>query len=169
MGGDGSFVLSFGYTPPPRKAIYQALFTLVSGATLQGAGGSPAFKTTSRKLTSWSQVASEEKPALYQIQIDEDPRTSEGGIPYANRMRVELYLFVNQPDDTVPTSDQLSDLVDAVFGALQPQVTDELQTLGGLVQNVKVSGKVEYREGLLGPNAFAVIPIEIFTGGLQPD
>lgn len=149
------------YTPPTREAIYQAFFALVSGAA--------GFKTASRRLRSWAQVSSEEKPSLYQIQVNEDFKTNESGMPYVDKLNLELYIFVSQNDDTDIVSSLFNPLVDAVIAAIQQKATDERQTLGGLVYNVKVSGPVEYREGLLGPDAFAVIPIQIFTGGLQPD
>lgn len=159
---------SFGYTPPSRDSIYQALFALASGATISG---KPAFKATSRGIRSWSQVATEEKPALYQFQVEESLRRNTGsGMPYVDRMLVELYIVVGQQDDSQPSSPLLNPLVDAVIAALQPSTTAELQTLGGLVYDVRLSGKIEYREGMLGTtNAFAVIPVEILTGGLQPD
>ena len=149
------------YAPPSRESIYAALFALVSAPTV--------FQTKSRRLQSWSQVAAEEKPALYQIQVGEDPRGDETGKPWKWRLEVELYIFVAPTDDTAAVSPLLNPLVDAVVAALQPAVTAEVQTLGDLVYNTRLSGRIEYREGLLGPNAFAVIPIEIFTGDLQPD
>jgi hypothetical protein len=156
------------YTPPTREQIYQAFLNLVSAATI-GTPPVPAFNTTSRRLRDWSQVSSEEKPSLYQIQVSEDFKANESGMPYVDKLNLELYIFVAQNDDTDVVSSLLNPLVDSLIAAMQQKATDERQTLGGLVYNVMISGPVEYREGLLGPNAFAVIPIRIFTGGLQPD
>lgn len=157
----------FGFTPTPRETIYQTFFDLVSGA--EDSQGAPAFKTLSRKLTGWAQVASEEKPGLYQIQIDEDLKNELGsGIPYVDKASVELYIFVSQEDSELATSTLLNPLVDSVFAAMQPSDADEKQTLGGLIDDVRI-GKVMYREGLMGPNAFAVIPVEMLIAGLQPD
>jgi hypothetical protein len=149
------------YTPPTREQVYQALFALVSGAA--------GFKTKSRRLQNWDQVASEEKPAIYQIQIAEEPKTDWSGMPYKSHLFAEIYIFVAQNDDVDVVSSLLNPLVDAVEAALQPAITDERQTLGGLVYGVKISGRIEYREGLLGPNAFAVIPIEMLTAELQTE
>jgi hypothetical protein len=158
--------MSFGYTPPPREEIYQALFALISAATV---GGQPAFKSTGRRLQGWSQVAAEEMPAFYQLQAGERLKHVRG-LPYVNRLHAELYLFVNQPDNS-PTSlvsSLLNPLKDAVIAAIQPAPTDDGQTLGGLVHDVHISG-FEDREGLMGSNAFTVGLVEILTGDLQPD
>ncbi|MGH3430899.1 MAG: hypothetical protein ACRDQZ_25575 [Mycobacteriales bacterium] len=155
------------YTPPSRESIYAALFELVRGTE--------GLKTVSRKLTSLAQVASEEKPALYQLQVEEDVKHDLGsGMPYLNKARVEIYVFVSQEDSALPNSPPLNALVDAVVAILWPTEasppSDERQTLGGLVEDVRIDGKIEYREGgPIGPHAMAVIPIEMLIAGLQPD
>jgi hypothetical protein len=154
--------------------IFQQFFALVSAAPVLPVPALPvppvlAFKTTSRRLKSWAQVASEEKPALYQIQVSEDFKGNESGMPYVDKLNLELYIFAFQNDDTDLISPLLNTLVDSVVYAIQQRAVDERQTLSGLVYNTKISGPVEYREGFLGQDAFAVIPIQIFTGGLQPD
>jgi hypothetical protein len=156
------------YTPPSRESIYQAIFAIAAATQINSA---PAFKTTSRK---WSptRFAGEEKPALYQIQIDEEFKEAMGSkLPYVDKMLVEFYIVVNEPDTEIATTTLLNPLIDAVIASLWPPVitvSSNPQTLGGLVQDVRIAGKVDYREGLLGPNAFAVIPVRILTGGLQP-
>jgi hypothetical protein len=159
---------SFPYTPPSRESIYAALFALVSAAQI---GAGPAFKTMGRRIPSDSQIASQEKPALYQVQADEIIKRGLGsGMPYVDRMHVVLYLMVAQPDNDQPVSPLLNAVVDAVVASLQPATTSELQTLGGLVYDVRIGEKIEYFDSLAGVvNAIAVIPIEILTGGLQPD
>jgi len=154
------------YTPPTREQIYQAFFALVSSVQI----GSPpalAFKTTSRRLKSWNQVAGEEKPAFYQL-LGADSFKKSYGMPYANKLGLELFLFVQQPDDNDLISPLLTNLVDLVVAALQPAATDELQTLGGLVYDVSIKA-ADHREGLMGNDAFTVMAVEISTGGLQPD
>jgi hypothetical protein len=156
------------YVPASRESIYQAIFALAATTQL---GSAPAFKTTSRK---WSptRFAGEEKPALYQVQIDEDFKEALGSrLPYVDKMLVEFYIVVNEPDTEIATTTLLNPLVDALIATLWPSaitVVSVAQTLGGLVQDVRIAGKVDYREGLLGPGAFAVIPVRILTGGLQP-
>lgn len=156
------------YVPPSRESIYQALFTLAASTQINS---TPAFKTTSRK---WSptRFGDEEKPALYQIQIDEDFKEAMGSmLPYIDKMLVEFYLVVAEQDIEIPTTTLLNPLVDALLATLWPAqltVKSVQQTLGGLVSDVRIAGKVDYREGLLGPNAFAVIPVKILTAALQP-
>jgi hypothetical protein len=159
--------MSYDFTPVPREQIYQALFTLIAGASV---GGSPVFKTTGRRLQGWSQVAAEEKPAFYQLQAGEKLKRDPSGIPYVTRLHAEIYLFVEQTDNS-PTSlisPLLNVLKDAVIAALQASAADERQTLGDLVYDVRLSD-FEDREGLMGPNAYTVGLVEILTGELQPD
>ena len=56
----------------------------------------------------------------------------------------------------------LNVLLDAVEVALAPDFTG-YQTLGGLVYDCKISGKIETLEGILGGQEVALVPIEILT------
>jgi len=154
------------YAPPTREQIYQAFFALASSIQI-GAPPAPAFRTKSRRLKSWSQVAGEEKPAFYQL-LGRDSFKKTAGMLYANKLGLELYLFVQQPDDNDLISPLLTQLVDAVVAAIQPNAVDEFQTLGGLVYDVAIR-EADHREGLMGLDAFTVMQVEISTGGLQPD
>jgi hypothetical protein len=155
------------YTPPTREQIYQAFFALASSIQI-GDPPADAFRTKSRRLKSWSQVAGEEKPAFYQLLGADSFKKDSSGMPYINKMGLELFLFVQQPDDNDLISPLLTSLVDAVVAALQPAAVDEQQTLGGLVYDVSIKA-ADHREGLMGNDAFTVMAIEISVAGLQPD
>lgn len=135
-----------------REAIYAALFE--KGKSL------PGLITTSRRLKHWNDVPPSEQPALFQAQGDELP-TGNNSLPIIWKFNAEWYLYCHSGNDPEATpATQLNDLLDAVEQALKPDVSG-FQTLGGLVYNCRISGKVETDEGLLGPQSVAVIPIEI--------
>lgn len=148
------------YTPPTREQIYQAHFALASS--------SAKFKTKSRRLKSWNQVAGEEKPAFYQLLGQDTFKKDSSGMLYVNKLGLELFVFVQQPDDNDLVSPLLTTLVDEVVAALQPAAVDEQQTLGDLVYDVSIKA-ADHREGLMGVDAFTVMQVEISIAGLQPD
>jgi hypothetical protein len=139
-----------------REAIYSALFALVSGLS--------GFVTTSRRLRHWTDVAPEEKPALFQAQ------KTQGAAPVTNQptrwhLYADLFVYVDtgQDPDAVPAT-LLNNLVDAIDAALSPNpVTAAPQTLGGLVTYCRISGTILTDEGTLGSQAVAIIPVEILA------
>jgi hypothetical protein len=136
-----------------RESIYSALWALVSGI--------PGLVTASRRLVHWSDVPPEAQPALFQAQKDQaaEPHL---GLPTKWRLRAELFLYVNSGADmTLVPATQLNNFVDAIDAALAPPIGQVAQTLGGLVQYCRISGEVLTDEGVLGPQAVAIIPIEI--------
>lgn len=155
------------YVPPTRESIYAALFAKLDSATI---GGNRAFVTTGRTIVSQDQINAIEKPAMFMLQTDEEWKQNNSGLPYVGDMMVEVYIFVSQPDDLVAPVPQLNQLVDAAVATLKPAFSNagQLQTLGGLVQNVVLRGKCEFRGGLKGViNAFAVFPVTLIAANLQ--
>lgn len=139
-----------------REAIYSALFDLVSNV--------PGLVTKSRRLKHWDDVAAEMQPALFQAQKTQAAQPRPQGTPAKWTLRAELFLYVNsgQDPEAVPAT-QLNDFMDAIEAALAPSPVSGLQTLGGLVQHCWISGEVLTDEGTLGPQAVAIIPIEILA------
>lgn len=144
-----------------RETIYAALFTFWANLTV---GGSPAFKTATRSAKVWENVASEDQPALLQLQRTESVNKPRG-LPAKWTLSIDLYLYVhtNQINDPATTSSQLlNPLMDAIESAL---VIDDLSndacTLGGLVSHCFIDGTVEVFEGNLGDEAVMIIPITV--------
>lgn len=159
------------YQPPTREQIYAAMFSLMQTSPFTA----PLFKTYTRRLRSWQQVASEEKPLLAQLQADEEPVSDRMPFPYNVRMKVEEYVFVDQNDEEEYLAPLLNNLVDAVESAIKPVGALEFQTLSnltdpdaGIVYNVRWKG-TSYHDGLLGVHGYAVVLVEIFTSLLDPD
>ena len=136
-----------------RETIYAALFTLLST--------SASFKTASRKLKHWSDVANVEQPALFQAQRTETASTVPGQ-PTVWMLHVDVYIYANtQSDPTIAPSQIINPLVDAIVRALSPNPIQNRCTLGALVEYVVIDGAIQTDEGVLGDQAIAVIPVLI--------
>lgn len=137
-----------------REPIYAALFAKVSNL--------PGIVTSSRKLKHWNDVNPADQPALFQTQNGENA-IIKTGLPTKWSMDVDLYVYChagNDPDAT-PSTD-LNVILDAIEEALKPDYSG-YQTLGGLVFDCCIDGKIETDEGILGPQSVAIIPIKIMV------
>src|SRR5579863_8684135 len=137
-----------------REAIYSALFTAVSTAA--------PFATIGRRLRHWSDVAAVEQPALFMVQKSETAHRTRG-LPPKWTLTVDLFVYVHAPDDVSPPTPALNPLLDAIEAGLAPIGAADTQTLGGLVDHAWIAGKIETDEGVLGGQAVAIIPIEVFV------
>ncbi|MGA7577853.1 MAG: hypothetical protein WBW52_06815 [Desulfobaccales bacterium] len=138
-----------------REAIYSALFALLSTI--------PGIVTCSRRVRHWTDVPPAEQPALIQEQFEESARYVGRAFPAKWTLSLNLALYVNVGNDQQAAPSQtLNPLLDAVLAMLEPSGGQEEQTLGGLVSHCRISGKVLIAEGgSLGPQAAALIPVEI--------
>jgi hypothetical protein len=142
-----------------REPIFKALFALVQAL--------PGFVTVSRRARLAKDVAADEQPALFQ---EESPgevvKYQSDVMPPKFYLYADLGIYARIPEDlsTVPGS-ILNPLLDAVCAALAPGPSQERQTLGGLVYNCRIDGKILKEEGLLDGQAAAVIPVEIEVSG----
>lgn len=139
-----------------REPKYVALFAKVSGI--------PGLVTTSRRLRHWSDVKPVEQPALFQVQMRENQRPRKG-IPALVTFGCELYLYVNTGNalDDVTPSTELNQFMDAIEAALAPDPLTGFQTLGGTVSHCWIEGDIVTDEGVLGPQAVAIIPVKILA------
>lgn len=136
-----------------REIIFAKLFSLISGVS--------SFVTTSREVRPWSDVMPSEQPALFMGQGDQNV-TTKIGLPSRYDMHVAFYLYCNResnPEELAAT--QLNNNLDAIQEALKPSPITGMNTLGGLVFNCVIDGRIETDEGLLGPQSVAIIPVKI--------
>lgn len=138
-----------------RETIYAALFAIVSTAA--------GFKTIGRRYKPWTEIPPEQQPAMFQVQRSETP-IQLTGMPAAWKLELDLVVYVNTTGnpDSVPST-ILNPILDAITTLFDASTPSGKQTLGGIVHIVKVSGTIETDEGILGDQAFALIPIEIIT------
>lgn len=136
-----------------REAIYSALFEKIQA--IEG------LVTVSRVLRHWNDVDASAQPAIFMTQDGELP-TSREGLPTTWNFVVSLYLYCNagQGSDALPAR-QINEFLDKIESAIAPDIVTGVQTLGGLVRDVKFGEKIETDEGLLGAQSIAIIPIVI--------
>jgi len=140
-----------------REPIYAALF-----ARLAEAGG---FRTASRRLRHWSDVAAVEQPALFLAQKSETAE-QRGALPTKWSCDLDAYVYCHAPDEATAATTILNPLLDAIEAALAPSGADvatNTQTLGGLAYQAAIVGKIETDEGTLGGQAVAIVPIRIIV------
>lgn len=137
-----------------REPIYSALWAKVASI--------PGFVITSRRLAHWADIPKSEQPALFMAQAGEIANP-ERGLPTKWTLSVNFYIYVTADNDPYSSpAPMLNVLLDAVESALAPDDSG-YQTLGGLVYDCKIAGKIETLEGVLGGQEVASVPIEILT------
>lgn len=138
----------------PRETIYAALFAKLAA--------SASFVTTSRRLKHWSDVATNQQPALYMAQKSEAAATTRGQ-PTRWTLSVDVYIYVRTDGGQTP-GPLLNALLDAVTAAIAPDnAIENVQTLGGIVEHCWIEGSIETDEGTLGDQAVAIVPIYILA------
>jgi len=138
-----------------REAIYSALFSVLAASS--------AYVTASRRLRHWSDVGPAEQPALFIVQKSEMVQRPRGQAE-KRVLSVDVFIYVQALDETTAPAAILNPLLDAIDAALAPAGADLAvngQTLGGLVSNCAISGRIETDEGVLGGQSVAIVPIEI--------
>ncbi len=136
-----------------REDIYSALFNKFEN--IEG------LVSKSRKLKHWNEVTPNEQPALFMTQGGELP-ANRRGMPTTWELYVSLYLYCHAGNDSdaLPARD-INNYLDKIQDAIKPDIVTGVQELGGLVRDVKIAGKIETDEGLLGSQSIAIIPIVI--------
>lgn len=115
-------------------------------------------KTFSRRLLHWTDVDSDQQPALFMSPGNQQVTIEGYGLPPKLELSVKLYLY-NQNHDP----DLQDNLLDEIEKALAPDEGEDVLTLGGLVSHCWIEGEIETDEGLLGEQAIAIIPISILV------
>ncbi len=142
-------------TEPIMAALFAYLTALQSAGTVE---------YVSRRIQHWDGFNSANCPAVFQIENGIDVVQTRHQPPKFT-YSVDWWIYVAQPDDSQPMTPQLNAIIDALVTSIAtPSDPSADNTLGGLVQRVYVSGKVEIAEGALtGGLAVAVIPLTILT------
>lgn len=139
-----------------REEIFGALFAKLEAIRVAG-----AVVTASRRLRHIEDVSPSEMPAVFQVQQDE-AWNARNHLPTVKTFTVDWWMYVHEPDTTLPASIKLNNLMDSLDAALGQEGPGlDLETLGGSVYNAKFHGAVEIYEGILGDRAMAILPIRI--------
>jgi len=146
-----------------REQIYAALFAQIASLTQ---GGSPLFRTATRRVDTWENSSADEQPAVLMRQFKESPKRVTGQ-PTKWILDVRLLVYAHtgaQNDRTVIPTQIINPLLDAIDACL---VIDNLIantcTLGGLVTSCAIDGEIEIHQGNFGDEAVAIVPIRIVS------
>lgn len=140
-----------------RESVFGALFTALSN--------SAGYVTTSRSWRHVDEVAPQEMPALFQVEMPETAK-QERGRPTIWHWPVDVFLYAHaqaaEQQSYTDVISLLNNLIDAALAAIAPAY-DGRATLGGLVDDVRVVGTLEKFEGRIdsGRRAVAIIPLVI--------
>lgn len=138
-----------------REAVYQALFDHLKTI--------PGFKITSRRPRLWTEVDKADQPAFFLASGDQTPKNSPDGEPTSWLLSAEVLIYTHSADPDIPPSSILNPLLDALEARLKSLIPGRVQTLGGLVERVWISGPIETSGDLLGDQGVASIPLEILV------
>jgi hypothetical protein len=159
-----------------RKTIRDAMYDLLSLVT-------PPFATTGKQITVPSNVENYDMPALFIVKPEENVVESQVYGLQRIDMMLHAVMYLRKsgtPDDeTNPIEDQIDDLLDQILGQPGSHTTGvmntknpngtvkaigEAQTLGGLVADVRVHGKIFIDSGVIGTLCVVEIPFAVVTG-----
>ena len=145
-----------------REQIAVAVYNLVSAA----AGSVVNLVTSSQRARPFTDVAPSEMPALFMEQLPEGYERSQNKmlkLPPTRTMNFHFALYTadHQETSVVPRT-QLNMMTDAIEAALAPAQVTRGQTLGGLVAEARIDGKIEFYENVQGDGkSVALIPIAV--------
>jgi hypothetical protein len=148
-----------------REAIYLALLAKLKAAA--------DFRTVGRKAVLPPELQPEQMPALFVVQTRQTAVPQPRGLPARWTLECDLLLYVyngnvtQEPtgEESVVPATELNQLLDALDAALAPDPASGVQTLGGLVSHCWIEGEVQTDEGLLSPQAMAVVPVKVLVSG----
>jgi hypothetical protein len=158
--------------PVSTEAVYAALFSLLSQSQV---GEQTAFVTASRRLPAIANVLAAQQPAMFFLEGEEDVKENNIGLPVYIYSLAVVVLFKSNASPTTIASTQMNALRDAVVnqlyantlnasGQVVPMQLGEKQSLGGIVYDVAIVGKIMKNEGLQTQQGGLLFPIKILTG-----
>lgn len=141
-----------------REDCYAALFALLAPLVTAG-----KLKKVSRRLEFAEDVAAEDTPGVWQIQVTESPRfTSFGGFA-GWTLIVDWYIYVTQNDETAPSSPIFNPILDAVMSVLPNDQADIQLLVSGEAVAVSLRDSLRVYEGILNNKAVVHIPLQLLV------
>jgi len=127
--------------------------------------GTSGVKTVTRVWQPWDQVSELVQPAIVIVEPTEDETSRRGSQP-ALKLEVLLvcYVTVDPKDLTTPPNTAINNLISAVRTVILPKGADivvNAQTLGGLVSNVFIDGKIVKDAGIIDNQGSVLIPVTV--------
>jgi hypothetical protein len=153
-----------------RNQVYTALFNflqLIPAPSIVPNTGLPIttkWKTYSQWLKEWTDVPSENQPALFLHRGPEEAIQNHAYqvTKWVWNVTVWMYFRTDGLRTTNFYPDMLTDPIkDAIEQLFQTQTQPQAATLGGLVQNIKVSGTLYCDCGLIDGQGVIIVPLAI--------
>lgn len=145
-----------------REQAMTALFALVSGSS--------SFVTTSRRFHMPDQIPASMQPALLMCEPDEDHQKQKLITPAVRYLSVEIWIYISDGTDpnNVPaiTLNNMIDAIDPISGGVLAPGLNGRQTLGGLVADCYIDGKINKVPGDIDGQGIARIPVKVMF--MQP-
>lgn len=136
-----------------RETIEATLFSKLENAA--------EFKSSGRRFKHWDDVMAADQPALFLQALHEEAKIVTK-LPTIFVMTYDCWIYAKTGgDETVPPSQIVNPLIDAVVGVMLPVGGQDEQTLGNLVHRCRIEGKIEKFLGELGDQAVVIIPITV--------
>lgn len=150
------------------EPIYDALVTRVLNAVIN-LGFKVNTVKQARLLRHWSDVPASEQPALFFAQGDEIAERRSGQLTKWT-LHGKFYIYGYSSSDRSPVAPLMNRMLGAVRTAMDPDQSGPgrmqfRNTLGGLVFDCYISGKIATDEGYLGQQGVAQVPIIILANG----
>jgi hypothetical protein len=141
-----------------REAIYSALWEVASQSS--------RFATVSRRLRHWADVAPAEQPALFMTQRGQMAENRQNVFdiqPPIYTLEAQFYIYVHSEDPYTSPAILLNPLLDALEWSLRADPVSGVNDLGlpEMVHWVRINGRIETAEGVLGDQEVAIVPVEI--------
>ncbi len=139
-----------------RSVVDDALFNVVNAAY--------PWAYSSKHLQMFSNT-SYLQPAMFIRRVNEDISQKAYGLnKYVLTYEIWVYLQVNWQDPAADIYDQtINPVMDAIDAAFYPNTPQGSFTMGGVVDNARISGKADIADGSTDGQALIVVPVEVFT------
>ena len=151
-----------------RESIYDALFCLIKNITWQQNGIPTQFRYSSRYLQSFDTILDGQLPAIFLRQYREPTTQPVLALPIW-KMKAQIWIYAlaagnaSQPQNY--PAQQINPILDSLQTALQGPVPGEKQTLGGLVEHVKIDGDIIMNDPVVPDQQIIIlVPVTITTG-----
>jgi hypothetical protein len=153
-----------------RNQIFQGLVALINplvGTVITAADGRSTVNTMTvqscvRNLIHWSKVDAAQQPSIW-ITSRTQIATTKPNLPTKWELQGAIWVYVRDESPNGPAA-FMDDFLDKIEGMFKTSRNGAGKvTLGNLVHDCRINGSIDTDEGLLGPQAVAVIPVEIVT------
>lgn len=146
-----------------REAVYSALAALVFTNPIIDAAQGGYFVSTGRYLPHVATVDPNKCPALYMFQLPETREFFGAGAPPKRTLNVSFIAYLSRDNDAVLPAAEVNAAADVIDDVLTPSNPQNVITLGGLVEWVRIQPNMSPYEGLLQEKSVLVANIAMLV------